>query len=209
MKTKMVAGIISAALAMTAVAEAKTKKHHRTTRHQAAATQPVVNPFMRNFMAMQAAMNPAMNPAMQKNTRASRKSARASRLNAPAYPAMAPNMAAWTGGLGGAGLISTARSYAGRNPTGRSRQWCGEFMAMVVRQSGGRVPEGHAKASSWAKLPRTTERVGAIAVMPHHVGIVTGQCEGGGVKIVSGNFGRVKVGEGCVSRSRIMAFVQP
>lgn len=112
-------------------------------------------------------------------------------------------------GLGGAGLISTARSYAGRNPTGRSRQWCGEFMAMVVRQSGGRVPEGSAKASSWAKLPRTTERVGAVAVMPHHVGIVTGQCEGGGVRIVSGNFGRVKVGEGCVPRSRIVAFVQP
>jgi hypothetical protein len=118
-------------------------------------------------------------------------------------------MSAWTGGFGGAGMISTARSYAGRNPTGRSRQWCGEFMAMVVRQSGGRVPEGHAKASSWAKLPRTTEHVGAVAVMPHHVGIVTGQCEGGGVQIVSGNFGRVKVGEGCVPRSRIMAFVQP
>lgn len=113
------------------------------------------------------------------------------------------------GGFAGASMISTARSYAGRNPTGRSRQWCGEFMALVARQSGGRVPEGYAKASSWAKLPRTTEHVGAVAVMPHHVGIVTGQCENGGVKIVSGNFGRVKVGEGCVPRSRIMAFVQP
>lgn len=206
MKTKMVAGIISAALAMTAVAEAKTKKHHRVTRHPAAATQPFVNPFMANFMAMNSAMNPAMNPAMSAGPRASRKGMRASRN---ARPATMPDMAVWTGGLGGVGMISTARSYAGRNPTGRSRQWCGEFMALVVRQSGGRVPEGHAKASSWAKLPRTTERVGAVAVMPHHVGIVTGQCEGGGVKIVSGNFGRVKVGEGCIPRSRIIAFVQP
>lgn len=197
MKTKIAVGILSAALAMSAAAEAKTRKHHRVARHQAPATQPLVNPFMQNFMAMQTAIN----PAVRKNTRASHKAAKH-----PMYPAMAPSMAAWTGGVG---LISTARSYAGRNPTGRSRQWCGEFMAMVVRQSGGRVPEGHAKASSWAKLPRTTERVGAIAVMPHHVGIVTGRCEGGGVKIVSGNFGRVKVGEGCVSRSRIMAFVQP
>jgi hypothetical protein len=109
----------------------------------------------------------------------------------------------------GSSMVAAARSYAGRNPTGRSRQWCGEFMALVARQSGGRVPEGYAKASSWAKLPRTTEHVGAIAVMPHHVGIVTGTCEGGGVQIVSGNFGRVKVGEGCIPRSRIMAFVQP
>ena len=82
-------------------------------------------------------------------------------------------------------------------------------MALVARQSGGRVPEGYAKASNWAKLPRTTERVGAVAVMPHHVGLVTGTCENGGVKILSGNFGRAKVGEGCISRSRIMAFVQP
>lgn len=113
------------------------------------------------------------------------------------------------GGFAGASMVSTARAYAGRNPTGRSRQWCGEFMALVARQSGGRVPEGYAKASSWAKLPRTTEHVGAVAVMPHHVGVVTGTCEGGGVQIVSGNFGRAKVGEGCVSRSRIVAFVQP
>jgi hypothetical protein len=199
MRTKMVAGILSAALAVTATAAvAKTKKHYRVARHQAPAAQPFVNPFMQNFMAMQASMNPAT-PAHP----------RASRRNARASTAMTPNMAAWTGGFGGAGLISAARSYAGRNPTGRSRQWCGEFMAMVVRQSGGRVPEGSAKASSWASLPRTTERVGAIAVMPHHVGIVTGQCEGGGVQIVSGNFGRVKVGEGCIPRSRIVAFVQP
>jgi hypothetical protein len=203
MKTKIAVGILSAALAMSAAAEAKTRKHQRLARQQTPVMQPLINPFMQNFAAMNAA---AMNPGMSVNPRTSRKTAKAA---ARSYTAMTPNMAAWTGGLGGAGLISTARSYAGRNPTGRPRQWCGEFMAMVVRQSGGRVPEGSAKASSWAKLPRTTERVGAIAVMPHHVGIVTGQCEGGGVQIVSGNFGRVKVGEGCIPRSRIVAFVQP
>jgi len=112
-------------------------------------------------------------------------------------------------GANGASLISTARAYSGRNPTNRSRQWCGEFMGLVVRQNGGKLPDGYAKASSWAKLPRTTERVGAVAVMPHHVGIVTGKCENGGVQIISGNFGRAKVGEGCISRARIIAFVQP
>jgi hypothetical protein len=112
-------------------------------------------------------------------------------------------------GASGAGLIATAKAYSGRNPTRRSSQWCGEFMGLVVRQNGGRVPEGYAKASNWAKLPRTTEHPGAVAVMPHHVGIVTGQCENGGVQIVSGNYGRAKVGEGCVSRRQIIAFVQP
>jgi len=136
---------------------------------------------------------------------------RAARHHAPAAQTVVNpfQFSGMTGGFAGTSMIATAQNYAGRNPTGRSRKWCGEFMALVARQSGGRVPEGYAKASNWAKLPRTTERVGAVAVMPHHVGIVTGQCENGGVKILSGNFGRAKVGEGCVSRGRIMAFVQP
>lgn len=135
-------------------------------------------------------------------------------------PQPAPNVFNWfgnknsstssnfTGFSSGSSLISTARAYTGTNPTRRSRQWCGEFMGLVVRKTGGKIPDGYAKASSWAKLPRTTERPGAVAVMPHHVGIVTGTCEDGRVKIVSGNHGR-RVGEGCYSRKRIIAFVQP
>ena len=112
------------------------------------------------------------------------------------------------GGFGGGGLVSVARSYTGTNPTKRARQWCGEFLGLVVRKAGGKVPEGYALAKSWASLPRTTMHPGAIAVMSSHVGIVTGECENGGVRIVSGNHNRT-VGEGCYPRGRIIAYVQP
>lgn len=194
MKTAVAVGILSALLITTA--DAKNRKHR--VRHQAATTQNVVNPFFQ-FPGMTAAAEPQ-----------NRRHRGARHRGAVAQNAANPfQFSGMTGGFAGTSMIATAQSYAGRNPTGRSRQWCGEFMALVARQSGGRVPEGYAKASNWAKLPRTTERVGAVAVMPHHVGIVTGQCENGGVKILSGNFGRAKVGEGCISRGRIMAFVQP
>jgi len=112
------------------------------------------------------------------------------------------------GGFGDSSLVATARSYTGTNPTKRSRQWCGEFLGLVVRKNGGKVPDGYALAKSWATLPRTTMRPGAVAVMRSHVGIVTGECENGGVKVVSGNHNRT-VGEGCYPRSRIIAYVQP
>jgi uncharacterized protein (TIGR02594 family) len=112
------------------------------------------------------------------------------------------------GGFGGSGLISVARSYTGTNPTNRSRQWCGEFLGLVVRKTGGKIPEGYALAKSWASLPRTSMHPGAIAVMSSHVGIVTGECENGAVRIVSGNHNRT-VGEGCYPRGRIIAYVQP
>lgn len=116
--------------------------------------------------------------------------------------------AGMVGGFGGSSLISTARAYMGTNPTNRARLWCGEFMGLVVRKTGGKVPEGYALATSWAKLPRTTMHPGAVAVMSSHVGIVTGECENGGVRIVSGNHGH-RVGEGCYPRGRIIAYVQP
>ncbi len=112
------------------------------------------------------------------------------------------------GGFGGSSLISTARAYMGTNPTNRARQWCGEFMGLVVRKTGGKVPDGYALATSWAKLPRTSMHTGAVAVMSSHVGIVTGECENGGVRVLSGNHGH-RVGEGCYPRGRIIAYVQP
>jgi hypothetical protein len=198
----VVVGTVLAAVALASPAEAKTKRRH-VAHKQPAATQPFANPFGFNPFLNAAAYAPAANRAETgaRHRRVSQRSAAAG-ANAGSF-----NLGAFAGASGHS-LIATARNYSGRNPTSRSRQWCGEFMGLVVRQSGGKVPDGYAKASSWAKLPRTTERVGAVAVMPHHVGIVTGQCEGG-VQIISGNFGRAKVGEGCISRSRIIAFVQP
>ncbi|HWK87102.1 MAG TPA: hypothetical protein VNQ34_06305 [Xanthobacteraceae bacterium] len=199
----VVVGTLLAAVAIAGPAEAKTKRRHVAQQQQAAA-QPFANPFGFNPFLNAAAYSPAA-----AGTRTKMRHRRAAQRNAATQVAANPfNLGAFAGASGHS-LISTARAYSGRNPTNRSRQWCGEFMGLVVRQNGGKVPEGYAKASSWAKLPRTTERVGAVAVMPHHVGIVTGQCEGGGVQIISGNFGRAKVGEGCIPRSRIIAFVQP
>jgi hypothetical protein len=203
MRTAVAVGILSALLITTA--EAKNRKH-RAARHHAPAAQTVVNPFFQ-FPRMAGVAGTPVAAAAETNSRRHRS---ARHRGAVAQNVVNPfQFSGMTGGFAGTSMIATAQNYAGRNPTGRSRQWCGEFMALVARQSGGRVPEGYAKASNWAKLPRTTERVGAVAVMPHHVGIVTGRCENGGVKILSGNFGRAKVGEGCVSRGRIMAFVQP
>lgn len=198
----VVVGTLLTAVALASPAEAKTKRRHVAPK-QPAATQPFANPFGFNAFAGATGYSLAANGTETKVQR------RRSQRNAAAQAAANPFSLGAFAGASGSSLISTARAYSGRNPTSRGRQWCGEFMGLVVRQNGGQVPEGYAKASSWAKLPRTTERVGAVAVMPHHVGIVTGQCEGGGVQIISGNFGRAKVGEGCIPRSRIIAFVQP
>lgn len=189
--------ILAVVVAAVSTAEAKPRKHHRAHHrhhHSTAVKQVKPNPFVFSFAGFG---NPMAAAAQSKRTRASKHSSSASYSGA-----------SFAGFGSGASLIATARSYAGTNPTRRSRQWCGEFMGLVVRKTGGRVPEGYAKASSWAKLPHTTMHVGAVAVMPHHVGIVTGECEGGGVRIVSGNHGR-RVGEGCYPRRRIIAFVTP
>jgi hypothetical protein len=85
----------------------------------------------------------------------------------------------------------------------RRTQWCSAFMRYITGASG--VDD---RAISWARKPRVPAGVGAIAVMPHHVGVVAGFTPRGDVIMVSGNHGR-RVGEGVVSRSRILAFVSP
>lgn len=227
MKTALTAmtAILVFAMATATTTEAKPRKHHRTHHHaqqhyqhqhhyrkhskrqrhrhhkRHTAKTPQTNPMLFPWFASAEQKTPARSRKRATHNRHSNYSLSSN--------AMSANGISSFGGSGrGSAMIATARSYTGTNPTRRSRQWCGEFMGLVVRKTGGRVPEGYAKASSWAKLPRTTMRVGAVAVMPHHVGIVTGQCENGDVRIVSGNHGR-RVGEGCYPRKRIIAFVEP
>lgn len=115
----------------------------------------------------------------------------------------------------GNSLVAQARAYLGTNPTGWRSLWCGRFMAMVAPAAAAKVKNPN-YAKDWLQLPRTSGRVGDIAVMGRrgggHVGVVSGFDSKGNPIIVSGNAGRSKGGsrtvhEGTYSRHRILAFV--
>jgi uncharacterized protein (TIGR02594 family) len=105
-------------------------------------------------------------------------------------------------------LVSEARSYIGTNPTGRGRQWCGAFMDLVLKKTGhaggGNLARGYARYGTRISGPQ----VGAIAVMNHHVGVVSGIDANGNPIVVSGNHNRT-VAESVYPRGRIAAYVMP
>jgi uncharacterized protein (TIGR02594 family) len=105
-------------------------------------------------------------------------------------------------------LVSEARRYIGTNPTGRGSQWCGAFMDLVLKKTGhaggGNLARGYARYGTRVSGPQ----VGAIAVMNHHVGIVSGIDANGNPIIVSGNHNRT-VAESVYPRGRIAAYVMP
>lgn len=107
---------------------------------------------------------------------------------------------------GGSELISVAMSNLGGNPTGMSHKWCAAALNVWLRRTGHRG-SGSNTAISFAHYGHPTgARVGAIAVMPHHVGIVKAVGPGY-VTLVSGNHGH-RVGVGNYRTSRIIAFRQ-
>ncbi|HEY4142012.1 MAG TPA: TIGR02594 family protein [Pseudolabrys sp.] len=112
------------------------------------------------------------------------------------------------GGFTSNSLVSEARRYMGTNPTGRGRAWCGAFMDMVLKKTGhaggGNLARAYARYGSRVSGPQ----VGAIAVMNHHVGVVSGVDPNGNPIIVSGNHNRT-VAESVYPRSRIIAYVAP
>ena len=112
------------------------------------------------------------------------------------------------GGFTSNSLVSEARSYMGTNPTGRGRQWCGAFMDLVLKKTGhkggGNLAIAYARYGTRVSGPQ----VGAIAVMNHHVGVVSGIDPNGNPIIVSGNHNRT-VAESVYPRSRIAAYVMP
>lgn len=102
-------------------------------------------------------------------------------------------------------LVRAAMRHLGsRNFTGRRGPWCGFAMSAFAREAG--LPAIRSgRAIDWRKYGRASgARVGAIAVFPHHVGVVTGVV-GNKVQIVSGNHGG-RVGLGLYSLSRVVAF---
>jgi uncharacterized protein (TIGR02594 family) len=112
------------------------------------------------------------------------------------------------GGATSDSLVSEARKYLGTNPTGRGSQWCGAFMDLVLKKTGhaggGNLARGYARYGTRVSGPQ----VGAIAVMNHHVGVVSGIDPNGNPIIVSGNHNRT-VAESVYPRGRIAAYVMP
>jgi uncharacterized protein (TIGR02594 family) len=112
------------------------------------------------------------------------------------------------GGFTTNSLVSEARSYLGTNPTGRGRQWCGAFMDLVLKKTGHAGGGNLARAYAGYGTRVSGPQVGAIAVMNHHVGVVSGIDANGNPIIVSGNHNRT-VAESVYPRSRIAAYVIP
>ena len=112
------------------------------------------------------------------------------------------------GGFTTNSLVSQARSYLGTNPTGRGSQWCGAFMDLVLKKTGHAGGGNLARAYAGYGTRVSGPQVGAIAVMNHHVGVVSGIDANGNPIIVSGNHNRT-VAESVYPRSRIAAYVMP
>lgn len=112
------------------------------------------------------------------------------------------------GGYTANSLVSEARKYLGTNPTGLGSLWCGAFMDLVLKRTGhkggGNLAIAYARYGTRVSGPQ----VGAIAVMNHHVGVVSGIDPNGNPIIVSGNHNRT-VAESVYPRSRIAAYVMP
>ncbi|MDE2102520.1 MAG: hypothetical protein KGL39_35060 [Patescibacteria group bacterium] len=106
-------------------------------------------------------------------------------------------------------LVAVAERYIGsRRFTRFARAWCADAMNAWLEIAGYRGT-GDGRAISFAHYGRPADgpRVGSIAVMRHHVGIVVGR-ERGGVVLLSGNHNR-RVGVGVYSARTIIAYREP
>ena len=104
---------------------------------------------------------------------------------------------------GGSQLIRLAMEHLGDNPTGWRHSWCGRFLAMTLEEAGHRGGGNLAAGYADYGLPAKAQ-LGAIAVMPHHVGIVTAVGPDY-VVLLSGNHGH-KVGVGRYAKNKILAY---
>ncbi len=94
-------------------------------------------------------------------------------------------------------------------PKGCPSAWCACYLETVLKKAG--LPTlGSYAARDFAHYGRRARprQVGAIMVMPHHVGVVAGLCPDGRVKLVSGNHGH-RVGTGCYSPGKAIAWRLP
>ena len=108
-------------------------------------------------------------------------------------------------------LVALAMRDDGKNPTGWSYNWCAHYLDMVLQEAG--YPSGGNLARGYASYGQPTPaRVGAIAVMPNHVGVVAFVGDDY-IILVSGNHGGSSghrtVGLGRYAMSRITTFRMP
>lgn len=97
-------------------------------------------------------------------------------------------------------------SRADARPAGCPSAWCGCWLSMHVFGTNRRDLW---KASSWLKFPRTSPRVGAVAVVRRsHVGIVVGFDSKQNPILKSGNYAG-GVGTGSFDKRTIVAYVSP
>ena len=106
-------------------------------------------------------------------------------------------------------LLEVAERYIGSHRfTPFRRPWCADAIGAWLHQAG-YSSTGDGRAISYAHYGRaTTPHIGAIAVMPHHVGVVVGFSKDRGPILVSGNH-RHRVGVGVYSAHRIIAYREP
>ena len=105
------------------------------------------------------------------------------------------------------GLLAYAERFIGRgNVTGFRGPWCGAFMGKIASATGHGKPRGFLQARQWLHAgPHVRPHVGAVAVLPHHVGIVSA-VHGRTVTLLSGNHSH-RVGFGNYPKRAILAFV--
>jgi len=107
----------------------------------------------------------------------------------------------------GAPWLDRLRHWLGGNPTVWSHQWCARALNMALRAAGIRGT-GDNRAISFARYGHPTgSKRGAIAVMPHHVGIVLAE-KRDRILLLSGNHGH-RVGIGWYAKARIIAYRWP
>lgn len=102
-------------------------------------------------------------------------------------------------------FASLNAAHAEGRPSGCPHAWCGCWLSEHLF---GRNIRELWKATNWLKFPRTTAHPGAVAVMRHHVGKVTGIDANGNPIILSGNHNH-RVGTGVYPKSRVIAYVSP
>lgn len=106
-------------------------------------------------------------------------------------------------------LVAVAQRYIGaRRFTAHARAWCADALGVWLHKAG-YSNTGDGRAISYLRYGRPAggPRIGAIAVMRHHVGIVIGRTARGPV-LLSGNHAR-RVGVGVYSAHRILAYREP
>ena len=113
----------------------------------------------------------------------------------------------------GAPWLNHAMRDVGTNPTGWKRQWCAKSMNIWLQKSGRKGCGGNSAISCLQAGKRLSQpKVGAVAVMKNHVGIVKA-VNGNSVTLVSGNHagkpGNRTVGVSNYSKGRIVGYVWP